>query len=178
MFIELIDFPKPKLSPKTCNSSAVLRLTFEGNKLAEILNLPCIKNMADGWKHLLKKKKASSALHLAMLGIPNDESLLKICVRRKDPLWTKLEVSLVFSKWRKGWNTNVQTSSFSLWASVLPKDLCQCRRWILSLQIAASWATNSCEWFMLTRKPKLPDRFPSQHVKIIRSWIRKVYCPE
>lgn len=48
MFIELIDFPKPKLSPKTCNSSAVLRLTFEGNKLAEILNLPCIKNMADG----------------------------------------------------------------------------------------------------------------------------------
>lgn len=31
----------------------------------------------------------SFALHLAILGIPNDDSVLNICVTGKDSLWTK-----------------------------------------------------------------------------------------
>jgi len=93
----------------------------------------------------------------------------------KIPYEWKLEV-LVFSKWRKGWNTSVQTSSFSLCASVLPEDLCKCRSWILPLQMAASWATNNHKWFMLTRNPILLDHFPSEHVRAIRILIRKIYC--
>lgn len=60
---------------------------------------------------------------------------------------------------------SVQTSSFSLWASVLPKDMGKCRRWTLLLQTAASWAIKGCEWAVHVNEKPCAAWASSQHIQ-------------